>query len=115
MTKEKLLEIARKHFPEYEVVDVYYPENPLEPQEYIVIKFNLPKGLCTTVEEYLKFYSELEKQTPFYPVFPISFQFANENDIVPEECQYIAVWTKNEEFLREFYYEKEIKNEEKNK
>ena len=108
--KEKLLEIARKHFPEYEIVDIHYPKSPLEPQEYMIIKFNLPKGLYTTVEEYLKFYYELEKQIPFYPVFPISFQFANENDILPEECQYIPVWIKDEKFLKEFY---KIAGEEK--
>ena len=103
MIKEKLLQIARKHFPEYEIIDIHYPKTPLEPTEYMIVKFNLPKGLYTTVEEYIKFYSEIEKQTPFYPVFPISFQFADENDIVPEECQYIPVWTNDDKFLKEFY------------
>jgi len=78
--KEKLLEIARKHFPGYEIVDVHYPKTPLEAPEYIVIKFNLPKGLYTTVEEYLKFYYELEKQTPFYPVFPISLKIKTQEE-----------------------------------
>lgn len=103
MIKKKLLEIVKNYFPEYEIVNIHYPKTPLEAPEYIAINSNLPKGLYTTVEEYLKFYYELEKQTPFYPVFPISFQFANENDIISEECQYIPVWTRNKKFLKEFY------------
>ena len=99
--KNKLLELAKKHFSEYKVVDIHYPETPLQPPEYMVIEFELPENM--KVKDYLKFYSEIEKYTPFYPVFGVSFQFLNENDTISQDSRRIAVWTRNKEFLKEFY------------
>ncbi|WP_029523547.1 hypothetical protein [Persephonella sp. KM09-Lau-8] len=101
MKKEKLLEIAKRHFPEYKILDIHYPENPLQPPEYMVVEFEMPEDM--KIKDYLKFYSEIEKHTLFYPVFAVSFQFGDENDTIPQDSRRIAVWTRNKEFLKEFY------------